>query len=446
MRHYGHALAALLAVALPCGPALALGVGEMAVHSSLGQPLRTTIPVLFDSPEELEAIDTLRVRFERDDSHSALSPAVAPLPPDFFQLDVVTQGEKTHLALTSTQPFLEPVSTLLLKVSLGSVSIVRELPLLLDLPQRATAVAAAPTPERAVATSPASPPTTAASAAVALPSVEVAAAATATALPAPAAAPRRRAARASAPPPVPSPTLTRFQLDYAFASYAMLKAQGLAPAPVTASAASASTPAALPVAVASVAALLPAREPAAAPVAPVAAEVPATAGPTWWPLALLLGVPALGWSLWRRRGARSPQLEPAPLRLAQVAETPLPPRPAMKAEGEDNERSVEDDFESQWAPPMEEWTLPAAEVASPAPAPAAVALPTPPPTGEAEEAEALRVRIQDLLRRTLTPELRTRLQVAEAHLDLRRLISARCLIEEVERGSEAPRVSTRLLV
>ena len=126
MRHrQGLALVALSAL-MTTGPALAFSVGDAALQSRLGQPLRASIPLSFDSAEELEALDTLRAQLR------APASADEALPPGFFELSVVSDEAGRKLLLRSRQPLLEPVSTVSLKVSLRGVSIVRDIVLLPD--------------------------------------------------------------------------------------------------------------------------------------------------------------------------------------------------------------------------------------------------------------------------------------------------------------------------
>ncbi len=435
--------------------AQALSVGDAVVQSSLGQPLRVTIPIALESPAEIESANTLRVAFEPNSTYVAQGLEGVQFPPDFLTVSVAPAGGSQQLLLTSRQPFLEPVGTLLLRVSLGNISIIHQLPLLLDPPSSSARTVVAVSAQRLAGAVPASipdalsqpilgtrVPTPAAS-------VEVSASEALPLVPAekkPRLSKARQAQKAGlslggvAPAPPGQQAVVRFQLDYRFGTYALLKSQGLLPQPVSSAA---PLPPAKPVDVAVIAPI------AAAVASPMTGDALGTGqaktdgepgtGFAWW-LALLV-VPLFAWLL---RSRMSDQGVPRPLWFAvkrKASTSPvnfrtrdLPVRPARKAEESDSERSAREDFiDDAASKPAVVLALPAANQLQPI-------------VGGDIALSSLRRRAQDLSKRTLTAEVRSRLMIVEAHLDLRRITAAISLLEELERVSEKPKTSTRLMV
>ncbi len=434
--------------------AAALSVGDAQVRSSLGQPLQVTIPVELDSPEEMESAENLRVSL-LSGSNSEAQGGQAQFPPGFLQVAVSSSSAGRILSLTSRQPFLEPVSTIELKVSLGSISIVREVSLLLDPPVNNKAAPAPVSREPRTEN------------AEFVRQVNTAAMATEAAFVAAASRPQDQAAtidRPTAKKPRPqkavftrkaeaekpvlqaaSPTLQspiaieRFKVDTNFASYALLKVHGLLPKPVMAVAA-------LPVETKSAspgAANVVDQDSRSTVPAPVA-ESAASGGPRVSSIAWLVGLAAIAGLVFfyrrREQHRRSARLLLVTLkrrvhkRRLGSARKEMPARPIHKAREEDNERSTHDDFTDGVAIPV-----PLAAIAE-------AANETIPQSGAANEAELsqLRKRIQEVAKRALTPHARSQLLIAEAHVDLRRIGSATSLLDELEGNYEAPKQPERL--
>lgn len=400
--------------AMACGiallgsaPAFALSVGEPLVRSRLGQPLDAWIPVVLESPEEKEALDSFAASLAAANVYLARAlevPAVGAL-----QLRALTTDGQVRLHLTSQQPFVEPMSTLLIKVSLGRVSILRELPLLLDLP--ASAAAAEPLPVAPEAALPAA-------AAIAVQPAVVEIKTPVRDKPRSQAPPKIAdvPAPASAPAPVP---IRRFQLDERFSSYQQLAAAGQAPQP--ASAQVLPPPATEPqTAVAAVATAAPTR----LEELPSAPSRPADSGNgVLWVLTLAFAL-AIAISNARVKSAlvawfsrlkamllaRLNKSAPESVQAAQ----PLPARPSQKASkgAEFNVRS--DDL------------VPEAHALSALTKAKSVAAP-------AEGISAERQRLQQLQKQFSSEEARQKLKLAEAYIDLNRMPAATRLMDEVER-------------
>lgn len=422
-------------------PVAAFSVGDATLHSSLGQPLRASIPLAFQSADELEALDTLR---------ATLASQGEALPPGFLDVAVVNAGTGRQLLLTSRQPLLEPAATVALRVSMRGVSIVREFALLPDPVETPSAKPARTEPPAAIVPPPALPaaitPLEAPAAVRAAPAVAVIESSPSVEAPAAVATPWRRARRAAPRMPVPeeippapaaaveiaspaanaTPAVTRFRLDHNFASYSLLKAQGLAPVPraIPPEPAVTGTP-----------------RPAVVAAAAIEPAVIAEAGGGSWGLALaviagllLLAGFATGrarrslrvfWTRLRRQARK---------RRRPAARRPLPARPAMPAspaEEESNERSTHEDF-------TEGPAVPSATSTRPGSAPEA--------SNDADvRLNHLRRRVQDVARRHLNAEARAQLTVVEAHIDLKRIDSAHRLLEQIERPSSSAATAVRLV-
>ncbi len=220
---------AAAALALAASQAGALGLGRLAVQSSLGENMRAEIDITSLSPEEAQS---LRVRVAPPEAYRA-----AGVDYNAVLSSVTTSVQKrsdgrSYLRVTTDRVVQEPFVDVILEIQWANGRLVREYTLLFDPPSSRTAVAQAPAPT-AMSAAPA--------AAAAVTQAPVAAA------PAPVAAATQAPAAASpAPRPAPAP----------------------APAPAPVARAPAAPPAPKPVARAPVAA---APKPAAAPRAPAKA-------------------------------------------------------------------------------------------------------------------------------------------------------------------------------
>jgi Tfp pilus assembly protein FimV len=129
---------------LPClacaSPAAALGLGDLDVRSSLGQPLYATVKII--EPGKASSADCFTLQ--------ASAQAVAPLPR--VQLAIEQQGDQTWLHIRSTQGINDPVVQFTL-VSECETRLQRDYVVLLDPPAAeappvlATAAPAAPAAE-----------------------------------------------------------------------------------------------------------------------------------------------------------------------------------------------------------------------------------------------------------------------------------------------------------
>jgi pilus assembly protein FimV len=182
---------------LTASQALALGLGRLAVQSSLGEALRAEIDVTSMTPEEAA---NLRVRIAPPESYRAAGVDYnAVLPGTQAVLSRRADG-RPYLRLTSDRAVQEPFVDVILELTWSSGRLVREYTLLFDPPNSRSTAAAPPVPVPAAASPmPAAPAAPVAAAAVPAPAP---APSPAVATPAPvAAAPKP----APAPPPAPAP-------------------------------------------------------------------------------------------------------------------------------------------------------------------------------------------------------------------------------------------------
>ncbi len=191
--------------------ALALGLGRLAVQSSLGDSLRAEIDVTSLSPEEAA---NLRVRIAPPESYRAAGVDYNAVLPSTQAVLLRRADGRPYLRLTSDRAVQEPFVDVILELTWSSGRLVREYTLLFDPPNsRNTATAPAPVPAAAspmsaVAAAPstpsiaaAAPPSavTSAPTAVATKPPVAAVARAPTPTPNPAAAPAPATARAAAP-------------------------------------------------------------------------------------------------------------------------------------------------------------------------------------------------------------------------------------------------------
>ena len=377
--------------------ASALMIGEPQMHSTLGQPLDAWIPVLLESPQEKEALDGFAASLAPSDAYleRALLPPSTTVGP--LRLQVQNSNGQVRLHVTSQQPFAEPIVTLLIKVRLGQISLVRELSLLPELPGNEPApapmvVAEAPQPVAAATAAPAPPAVAAAPVIKAAVRDKPRRQVQQTMVTAPA------VVRAEAPVALP-----RFQLDESFSSYRTLAAAGQAPQPVAAQAPAAAAPPVEPTAVQ-----------ARVEEQPSAPPRPSDSGNSvLWALGFAAGLTLLisngrakrMWSGWFSRTKATP---------VPVA-APLPARPSEKASKADdfNVRSDELVPETYTLSPITQKTKSVATAAM--------------------SISPERQRLEQLQKQFLGEEAQQKLKLAEAFLDLDRISSAVILMNEVER-------------
>ena len=347
------------------------------------------------------------------------------LQPQSVQIRVQGEAPLYTVDIRSSQIVREPFLTLVLEVRLGGMRVLRELPLLFDLPQPPAPVepvlAASPpaqpaVPEPSAVPASAAPEPVAAEAAIS-PETEPAAPPVQRAAAKPRKPSRLPSLRLDALPPTEPPPpveamvppssspLPRFQLSSSFDSYARLSAAGQRPEPATAVADPLPTDSAPEE-----------QQPATTPVV-VPADPPAAsdAGMLGWLLSFLAGV-AVGPLVqrWReRRGQAAEMRQGDPLPQAAAIEEPKAVANAM--------------------PPSESTT--SVQAASEAPmltmAPAAM----PPPVAQDGAAQdAIRRRIGELRQGNNDLNLARKLQLVEAYLDLGRAESAATLLAELESG------------
>lgn len=126
-------LAVLLALA--CGQALALGLGQIQVKSKANQPLLAEIPIVSNDPAELQQ---LQARLASPETFAR----IGLQPPEGLVADLqfaVVRDNSGGLAVrvTSTKPIDQPMLTFLVEVEWGEGKLVREYSALVDPPRDA---------------------------------------------------------------------------------------------------------------------------------------------------------------------------------------------------------------------------------------------------------------------------------------------------------------------
>lgn len=123
-------LAATIASAMLFTSVQAAGLGELSVHSSLGQPLRAEVELLLNAKDEDGG---LHVKLASADAYRQanieFNAALSSL-----RFAIERRADRHIVRVTSAQPINEPFLDLLLEVSGGSGRVVREYVLLLDPP------------------------------------------------------------------------------------------------------------------------------------------------------------------------------------------------------------------------------------------------------------------------------------------------------------------------
>lgn len=425
--HHGRRLGAAVALLFPAW-LQAYSVGEPQLLSRYAEPLRLQVPVTLAPTEDIGDAADLMVQLLPLSAYESLGLPVPALQPQAVQIRVQGEAPLYTVEIRSSQIVREPFLTLVLEVRLGGMRVLRELPLLFDLPLSPkpveTAMIAPP-----VAQASAPEPATVKPAAIA---DEAVADAVIKPVPESAAPPVQAAPVASKPrkpsrlpslrlqaqPPAEpvasmdaaalplSSPLPRFQFSNSFESYARLSAAGQRPEPATAAADSAPS-----------APVLVEDEIVTTPVAlPASPQVESGAGLLGWLLSFLAGAAvALLAVRWRERRGQT---------AASVQGHALPPVSGM----------THPPVVADPVPPQPE-SMPTAqaviEVPLPAPAPATV---PPPPAQDGAAQDAIRRRVGELRQGNNDLNLARKLQLVEAYLDLGRAESAATLLAELETG------------
>ena len=137
--------------------AQALGLGQLRVHSALGEPLRAEIDVTSLSSEEAA---TLVLRVASPDAYRAAGVDYNPILPG-TQVQLLKRADgRSYLRLTSDRAVVEPFVDVILEANWASGRLMRDFTLLLDPPAAPRNLAAAPAPAVAPAIAPAPLPAT----------------------------------------------------------------------------------------------------------------------------------------------------------------------------------------------------------------------------------------------------------------------------------------------
>lgn len=128
-------LAAVLA--LLAAPAWALGLGQIQVKSSPGQPLLAEIPIISGDPSELEQLQA-RLASPETFRRVGLEPPGSDVSGLQFAVALDARGNPV-IRVTSAAPLQQPLLTFLLEVDWGDGRLVREYSALLDTPRTVAA-------------------------------------------------------------------------------------------------------------------------------------------------------------------------------------------------------------------------------------------------------------------------------------------------------------------
>lgn len=119
-----------VAVAMASGKAIALGLGDIQLHSSLNEPFSADIQLISDKPGELQGAV---VRLAPQDAFSQAGidwPAVLA----DLKFNVVQQGNSAVVKVTSSQPIREPFLDFIVQLQWPNGRLLREYTVLLDPP------------------------------------------------------------------------------------------------------------------------------------------------------------------------------------------------------------------------------------------------------------------------------------------------------------------------
>ena len=134
-----HKLSLAIALALTSSPLLAMGLGQIQVHSQLGQPLVAEIPLSVDSPAEAASLQ-VSMAPAKDFTRAGISLNQMAMP---LQFTVTTNARGEHvIRVTTVDPVRAPYLDFLLQVNWSNGRLLREYTVLLDPPNYAPAAPA----------------------------------------------------------------------------------------------------------------------------------------------------------------------------------------------------------------------------------------------------------------------------------------------------------------
>src|SRR5690606_20447500 len=114
----------LLLLALACGPALALGLGQIEVKSRHGEPLLAEIPIVSSDPSELEQLQA-RLASPETFARVGLQPPSGVVSDLRFAVALAPRGRPV-IRVTTDAPMQASSLTFLLEVDWGQGRLVRE--------------------------------------------------------------------------------------------------------------------------------------------------------------------------------------------------------------------------------------------------------------------------------------------------------------------------------
>jgi pilus assembly protein FimV len=117
-----------LAIGLFGGAAHALGVGDIMVHSRLGNPFHAEI-LLHTTPAD----NLLSIKVKNAPIEVYQKLGVDHSPASALQFSVVQDGnDKLRISMNTSKPFNEPVLNFIVQIEWGNGSLTREFTVLLD--------------------------------------------------------------------------------------------------------------------------------------------------------------------------------------------------------------------------------------------------------------------------------------------------------------------------
>lgn len=140
----------ILLLALACGPALALGLGQIEVKSRHGEPLLAEIPIVSSDPSELEQLHA-RLASPETFARVGLQPPSGLVSDLRFALALDPRGRPV-IRVTTDAPVQQPLLTFLIEVDWGQGRLVREYAALVETPE--TVASAVQPPIQAVEVAP----------------------------------------------------------------------------------------------------------------------------------------------------------------------------------------------------------------------------------------------------------------------------------------------------
>lgn len=132
----------ILVLALLAGPAFALGLGQIQVHSQYGEPLLAEIPIVSSDPSELRQLQA-RLASPETFARIGLQPPQGLVQDLQFNVALDAAGRPV-IRVTSTEPVEQPLLTFLIEADWGQGRLVREYSALVDAPDAIAAPAQPP--------------------------------------------------------------------------------------------------------------------------------------------------------------------------------------------------------------------------------------------------------------------------------------------------------------